>query len=300
MVDTHPVDATKAAQFEKMYETVLSLVDDENLKAEVSQLLKNGYLDDYIPRNNYGKDDMLIEFARRLDFAMLMIANKDTFDYIKNNDIVCFHGTNANALPGIRNEGLKSLTSIINSGSAPLTGEEWSRFSGRRDYISFTDVLSISSAYSEMNPKTNNPDVETFNFPIIFGITRDCMLESRPGNIDSTLPEVGTFNDIPLDKISIAMVPSDKVEFVKKILGDTITVMPNDIKYGDYFYDMDGNFYPDALENFKKSLNHKSKNIDALGITKKTKLSNVKEAIKLFGELFGKEFSYDESRPNSR
>ena len=31
----------------------------------------------------------------------------------------------------IRNEGLKSLTSIINSGSAPLTGEEWSRFSGK-------------------------------------------------------------------------------------------------------------------------------------------------------------------------
>lgn len=298
------IDATKVPYFDQMYNTILSFIDDDNLKSEMSQFLKNGYLGNYVPHGFTGRDDMYFEFSRRFSLALLMISNKETFDFIKNNNITYFHGTNANALPGIKKDGLKSLTSIINSGGISNTGEEWSRFTGRRDFISFTDVLNIATTYSQISSKTNISDANTYNFPVIFGITSECMRESDPRAIQSSLQEVGAFKDVPLDKISVVMVPSDKVGFVKKILGDTIKVMPNDIKYDDYFYylnDMMSIDYSESnFENFKNHLNQKSKNIDANTLAKKCKLSEVKKAIKQFEQLFGKEFSYDESRPNSR
>lgn len=59
--------------------------------------------------------------------------------------------------------------------------------------------------------------------------------------VNSTLPEVGIKNNIPLEHIKLIAVPEDKVEFVRKLIGDKkIIVTP--ISRDDRFYYVDPEF----------------------------------------------------------
>lgn len=296
-------DPTDRTNYDEFCELVASLSNDPAKKDEINQILKTGHIDNYTPRGFLGRDDEDIEFNRRLWTALLIATNYDTFNYIKNNNILYFHGTNANAIPGIRYSGVRPLTNIINSGQTINTGETWSRFDGRRDFISFTDDLSLATGYSSLKPTINNPYEDMYNFPIVIGMTKSNVISSDARPIHSDRQEVGLYRDVPLEKISVILVPSDKLDFVRKIFNGTVTVLPYDVKSHDKFCYLNGpevKIYHDQFESFKESLIARTKSINTVDdVVKKRKASGIMGAINKFKGLFGKEDSvYDQSGPN--
>lgn len=74
--------------------------------------------------------------------AYLLVNDRDTYEYLKENHINIFHGTNA--IPGIAKYGLQSVNKIIESKMKVRSGEAWSRIKGKRSFISVPDVLDIA------------------------------------------------------------------------------------------------------------------------------------------------------------
>lgn len=115
-----------------------------------------------------------------------------------------------------------------------LTGEKWSRIGGKhRDFVSFTDVLDIAEGYSTIKPEAN---VNDLSFEVVIGTTVDDIFKVGSCVIPSDIPEVGVINKLPLANIKVIGVPSDKVDYVKKlVLNDEIKVFAID-GINDKFY----------------------------------------------------------------
>lgn len=159
--------------------------------------------------------------------------------------------------------GIVSVDEATRRGVGITTGEEWSRIGGKRDFISFTDDFLTAYDYSTMSNKEN-----ALSFGIVFGISekdldyRSCnRVKTVP--IHSDLAEIGIIGEIPVELIKIAMVPPDKVDFVKKLIGDRgIMVAPMDTSKQFFYSDPCGY----GIEINEKKMNKLAKERNKSGI----------------------------------
>lgn len=136
------------------YASFYEVAQDEDTKKELDKLLNEGKIrNNYLKTRFWRKDNPLIEAKRRISMAYLLINDKDTYNYIKENHITLFHGTNANVLPGIAKHGLYSVDKIREANAEVHSGETWSRIGGKRSFVSMTDVLEVACDYMQINNK---------------------------------------------------------------------------------------------------------------------------------------------------
>lgn len=188
---------------------------DDNMKTELDKILKEGK----IGNNGLGAhfsctDNSRIEAQRRTSMAYLLVNDRDTYEYLKENHINIFHGTNANALVGIAKYGLQSVDKIIESKREVRSGETWSRIKGKRSFISVTDVFDIAWNYMQIDPKS---------FPAIICTSDEKMVEDNIKTclVSSDVSEIGIQDELPLVTIKCVLVPKDKVDHVKALFSDT-------------------------------------------------------------------------------
>ena len=238
--------------YEKLCETFFNLASDDETKRLLMEILYEGRVGDYyIGTTIHIRDNPAIEGKRRIGMANILITNPETFYYLVANNIDLFHGTNANALPSILNGGLKSLKKSLEDGSEVITGEEWSRNSNPRSFISVTDVLDVSRYYSELSHKGGT---DYMSFPIIFCMKTEELKKVPMYNaIGSELPEIGIKDLIPLDKIAAVCVPPDKVKIVERMIGNLGIKVLALVDYEERIYYMDDYGYIEIIdENLEK------------------------------------------------
>ena len=188
---------------------------DDNMKTELDKILKEGK----IGNNGLGarflcKDNPRIEAQRRISMAYLLVNDRDTYEYLKENHINIFHGTNANALVGIAKYGLQSVDKIIESKREVRSGEAWSRIKGKRSFISVTDVFDIAWNYMQIDPKSFSAIICTSDEKMVEDNIKTCP-------VSSDVSEIGIRDELPLGTIKCVLVPKDKVDYVKVLFSDT-------------------------------------------------------------------------------
>ena len=188
---------------------------DDNMKNELNKILKEGK----IGNNGLGarflcKDNPRIEAQRRISMAYLLVNDRDTYEYLKENHINIFHGTNANALVGIAKYGLQSVDKIIESKREVRSGEAWSRIKGKRSFISVTDVFDIAWNYMQIDPKSFSAIICTSDEKMGEDNIKTCP-------VSSDVSEIGIRDELPLGTIKCVLVPEDKVDYVKVLFSDT-------------------------------------------------------------------------------
>lgn len=222
MIKVHVEDSNL---LKEMADKFLRLAKTEENKKVINEILYEGKYEDYIFSTDMtNKDNEVIEIERRIAMANLFITNPSSFYMLVNTKTNLFHGTNANALFNILKYGMNSYSESNKQGIEVTTGEEWSRMNGyQRNFISFTDNFDVAHNYSskKIKDKENN-----MNFEMIIGISSNDIKDNYTSNITSDLPEIGIISNLSKDKIKIIFVPEEKREFVKKIVGEDIKVMP--------------------------------------------------------------------------
>lgn len=248
--------------YQQLCDIFLELTSDIEVKVKLKEILyKGGYNGFSVSSKLANKDNPFIEAERRISMAYLLIKNPITFEIMVQNQLNLFHGTNANALPNILKYGLNSVDESKKINIDVTTGEKWSRIGGSRNFVSFTDVLDIAEGYSSLKPNTEN---NLLSFGVLVCTTSNDVLETGLCRIKSDVSEVGVNSRLPLEKIRAICVPTDKVDFVRKILNDSeIKVLATDI-FEDKFYYIDIDNYSieicnDELEKIKNNL-HKKRN----------------------------------------
>ncbi len=243
---------------------LLSLCKDNKELKVMNELLNDGSYNErklFSDDNFNMKGNSYIEAKKRIGMAMLLLTNPETFNILMENNIVYFHGTNANSLPGILKNGICSASKINNTGENVKTGELSTNKNKGRNFISFTDVLDDAVDYSFIKPNEKN-NILNLDFPIIFGTTKDSLDKYKLLSIPSDLPEIDVIDSFSLNDIRIIMVPSDKVDYVSNMLSSTtIKIMPIDVLkdktfcYVDYRYNNKIYIFQDKYEDFKKKRN---------------------------------------------
>ena len=188
---------------------------DDNMKNELNKILKEGK----IGNNGLGahflrKDNPRIEAQRRISMAYLLVNDRDTYEYLKENHINIFHGTNANALVGIAKYGLQSVDKIIESKREVRSGEAWSRIKGKRSFISVTDVFDIAWNYMQIDPKSFSTIICTSDEKMVEDNIKTCP-------VSSDVSEIGILDELPSGTIKCVLVPKDNVDYVKVLFSDT-------------------------------------------------------------------------------
>ena len=188
---------------------------DDNMKTELDKILKEGK----IGNNGLGAhfsctDNPRIEAQRRTSMAYLLVNDRDTYEYLKENHINIFHGTNANALVGIAKYGLQSVDKIIESKREVRSGEAWSRIKGKRSFISVTDVFDIAWNYMQIDPKSFSAIICTSDEKMVEDNIKTCP-------VSSDVSEIGIQDELPLGTIKCVLVPKDKVDYAKVLFSDT-------------------------------------------------------------------------------
>lgn len=196
-------------------------------------LYEGGYGEFSVNSGIEAKDSPDLEVKRRLETAYLLATNPKAHEVFTENSVNLFHGTNVNALPDILKYGMRSGADLEKEGIEVGTGEEWSRKSGQRSFISFTDDLGTAVEYSSIQPsKKSSQDT---SFGILIGISTKDIKQMKTCHVHSDIREIGVMNSVPLEYIRVIAVPESKVEFVRKLIGDdsiTVTSMGVD----DMFY----------------------------------------------------------------
>jgi hypothetical protein len=222
--------------YDELCKCFLSLTSEENQEMAIGILFGGGY-DGYNTYGGMGRDNPMIQVMRRAGLAYQIVMNPDTFKYLKENNVVYYHGTSSLALPGILRYGLNSVDKSMSEGIELKTGEEWSRISGKRSFVSFTDLLDIAIGYSHINGDEDR-------FPIIIGTTYSNVRSVYGKPLKMTdIPEVTVETNFPRNLITCIMVPSDKVEMVQAMAED-IPVLParlEEIKFYNVDYDININ-----------------------------------------------------------
>jgi len=251
--------------YKKICNMFFELNTDDEIKNKLEEILYEGkYQDFYINSEICSNDNPLVEIGRRMSMAYLLIRNPETFNILMEKRINIFHGTNANALPNILKYGLNSASESTDIGIDVITGEKSTRINNKRSFISFTDVLDVALSYSTIKTEKG---VENLSFEIVIGTTVDEIMKSRPKTIRSDVVEIGVDKNFPLEKIKMIGVPSDKVDFVKKLVKDQegITVVAID-GISEKFYSIDNssemiyileNEFEKLKSNLKNSTNNK-------------------------------------------
>ena len=181
------------------------------------------------------KNNPSIESKKRLNMGYLLLQNPQMIETIEKSKGCFFHGTNANALPSILKYGINSVDKSVENNISVTTGEEWSRINGKRNFVSLTDCLDVALSYADMNPNNNGLTNELLNFGVLIGTSFENMDDVRTCKVDSDISEIGVVGNLSANHIKFLAVPDDKVEFVKKMIGERdIDVVSMDIR--DMFF----------------------------------------------------------------
>ena len=242
---------------------------DDNMKTELDKILKEGK----IGNNGLGahfsrKDNPRIEAQRRTSMAYLLVNDRDTYEYLKENHINIFHGTNANALVGIAKYGLRSAKEILEANEKILSGEVLGMLENGnddlkkasiRDFISVTDVLDIAWNYMQINPKSFSAIICTSDEKMVEDNIKICP-------VVSDFPEIGIRDELPLETIKCVLVPKDKVDYVKVLFSDTdiqVLGLSNiDTRYFRFF--MGCQFNAEEYEKYKANRLEKKEEISKI------------------------------------
>ena len=188
---------------------------DDNMKNELNKILKEGKIgNNGLSAHFLRKDNPRIKAQRRISMAYLLINDRDTYEYLKENHINIFHGTNANALVGIAKYGLQSVDKIIESKREVRSGEAWSRIKGKRSFISVTDVFDIAWNYMQIDPKSFSTIICTSDEKMVEDNIKTCP-------VSSDVSEIGILDELPSGTIKCVLVPKDNVDYVKVLFSDT-------------------------------------------------------------------------------
>ena len=190
------------------------------------------------------KNNPSIESKKRLNMAYLLLTNPQVIEVIQKSSGYFFHGTNANALPSILRYGINSVNTSIENNIDVSTGEKWSRIDGKRSFVSLTDCLDVALSYANSKLNDNNSTNALLNFGVVIGASFEDMNDVRVSEVNSDISEIGVSGNLPVDHIKFLAVPDDKVEFVKKMVGQKdIEVVSMDMR--DIFF----------ISDFMKKLN---------------------------------------------
>lgn len=265
---------------------ILELAHTDESKKKLKELLYEGGFEkfsvnlgnqDYIPKH---KDSPMIEAERRLNYAYFFAQNPEAMNVIVENNILLYHGTQINALPNILKYGMNSVDELTQKGIDISTGEEWSRIAGKRNFISFTNSVDVAIKYAGNTGLNKNS--EKTEFGITLGIAPEALEELMAVSVHSDIPEIGIINHVPLEYIQLLTVPKEKVDFIRKLVGDMhIKVVGADMD--DPFYLMDMREKVEYLMNSKKAEYNKPREYtreDMRNVTKSTKLSKIIDLFK--------------------
>ena len=225
--------------YDKVAQKMLTLIENEEIKRKMNGILYEGGFDNFSVNGSFHmeeqvfyKDNPRIESSRRLNMAYLLLTNPQMLEVMQRTDGCFFHGTNANALPSILEYGLNSVNTSIENDINVTTGEKWSRIDGKRGFVSLTDCLDVALKYANIGPKDNNSTNTLLNFGAVIGTSLQNMEDLDIFGVDSDIPsEVGVTGKLPVEHIKFLAVPNDKVEFLKKMVGQKdIEIVGMDIK----------------------------------------------------------------------
>lgn len=275
----------------------LELAKDKTTKSILKEILYNGTCQGFKFNTHLSNiDDPFEECQRRISMAITLVNNPDTFSYFINNQINLFHGTNNNAIPSILKYGLISMASYQEkTGTAPLTGEKSTqRENNPRDFVSMTDILDIASRYSEINP-------DAYSFSVVLCTNKESAEKSRITTIRSDVPEVGLKNDLALEDIKAICCPSNKVSFMKKLVGNkNIMVLPLDNMDKSFYY-ADKDCYEITIDNkrlleFREGISKENKSFkeeEVKHLLNEQTTSKIREGIEKIKYLLSRGKSYE-------
>lgn len=224
--------------YKQAAELILNLATTEEIKEKVSSILYDGGVDGFGVNISQDlvqhKDSPFYEAERRLQYAYFLVQNPEAFDAMSRNNTNLFHGTKIDALPGILKYGINSLAKSVNEGIDVNTGEVWSRIPGKnRAFISVTDSISVGLKYASLN--SLNEENKDNSFGVLIGVRTEALDELDAFSIDSDVLEIGIMDHIPLEHIKVLTVPKEKVDYVKKLVGEReIEVVGADMDYSFY------------------------------------------------------------------
>lgn len=239
---------------------LLDMACNDDISKKLESILYYGGINGYSLKSSFNcRDNPRIEATRRISMAYLLIDSPEVFDYLVSNNINVFHGTNSNALPTILKYGLNSIDNQKKKGISNCTGEEWSRINGERDYISFTDVFDTAINYSSL--MLNNNDLSSFG--VIIGTSEDDIRNLRTVPVFSSLSEIGVIGVLDTSSIKVLCVPDDKVNFVKRLVGDKNIKVMGFSGMNSRFYYFDDlfllNYSNDLIDEYKNKLSKRVK-----------------------------------------
>lgn len=228
------------------------------------------------------KNNPTIESKKRLNMAYLLLTNPQMVEVIQKSCGYFLHGTNANALPSILRYGIISVDTSIENNIAVTTGEAWSRIDGKRNFVSLTDCLDVALSYANMEPYDNNSTNTLLNFGVVIGASFEDMNGLRVSGVSSDISEIGVNGNLPVDHIKFLAVPVDKVEFVKKMVGQkNIEVVSMDLR--DVFFSSNFIEKLNLLEQSKENIEPPKPyyptyfKYDVKSLVNERKTSNIKE-----------------------
>lgn len=277
---------SECSNYQSICNLFFELVKDVD-KIKLKEILYEGKFNEFYLNSQIGSNDNPFrEAQRRVEMAYLFIKNPETFDVLVSEKVNLFHGTNANALPSILKYGLNSGLESENYGIEVSTGETWSRIGGKqRNFVSFTDVLDVAYYYSATGPKNND-----LSFEVVIGTTVDEAKRFGIISVFSDTPEIAVKKKLSLESIRVIGVPSERIDFVKKIIpNDSIKVVAMDT-IQDRFYNFDEflnniNIDYDEFNRLKNRLNTpKVDKIFKLGEIRKLMIERFLKSRKKYGE----------------
>ncbi len=274
--------------YEMLCDAFLNLARDKDTLEKLKGILYQGGWEGYgVSSHLDRKDNPHIEIQRRLGIARLLVSEPETFQFFVDHKVNLFHGTNANALPGIFQYGLNSVNALKELGLAVETGESWSRIRGERAFISLSDVYDTSEGYSMMTPQEKKGFL---SFEVMVCTSEEEVRKHRIVRVSSDLSEVGVYGTLPVESICCICVPRRYLRFVRKLAGDSnipILPMPNP---KEKFYMIGEIFSEKKYEEFA----HQREKEASLRFTKKElyQLANsrpiqaIKETLAKMGTIF--------------
>lgn len=220
--------------YKKAVEDILKKAqNNDDIENKLRGILYEGGYDDFAVNSGMTRpDNIKHEIDRRLNFAGLLISDPKTFEAIAQNNVILFHGTNSNALPEILKNGLQSESETISRGKEVLTGE--TSLVKPREFISFTDKLSLALDYATLKPSTKTSGNSSYG--VLIGVSTNDLDEDNneilTANIGSDTPEIGVMKKLPANYIRVIAVPGSKVQEVNKMVQeyglDEVSVVPAD------------------------------------------------------------------------
>ena len=262
-VSTYGLDRIMSDNFRLACNVFFDMAPDQATRDLLAEVLFSGKVGDFnFDTQLANRGNPTIEGSRRVAMANLLIQSPETFQYICDNQIDLFHGTRGVALASILENGMVSLSTSQSENIEIKTGEEWSRIAGHpRSFISFADDIGTAMDYSEINKL----EPGGWNFPVVIGTTSEAAVEAGTITVWSDIAEIGVRGKLSADKISCIIVPSDKVELVEELVGDSeIKVLAFD-KPAQPFFDTMGEYihvYPEEIEKYRQDLDIKRKTLE--------------------------------------